>query len=236
MRWLVVVVAALAFAPTAYAQGATVQAVDAGDTWSPPSSPSNPIRIKVGETVTWSFAGTTRPHNVASKSSNWSFRTDFQTAGPPATYTFTTPGVYDFVCEAHPQTMTGTVAVADASGTPPPPPPPPPPSEQHWVNDQAPPTVLELVDDVPPELTRVRVDAVRNGARVRFRLSERATVHVRFLRAGVPVEAARKTFGTGPGRLTVRNRRLDGRYRVEVFARDLSGNRSAVERERVTVR
>jgi plastocyanin len=235
MRWLLAIVALLAFAPSAYAQGATIQAVDAGATWSPPSSRSDPIRIKAGETVTWSFTGTTDLHNVASSSSNWSFRNEFARGGPPASYMFATSGTYDFKCEVH-QTMTGTVAVADASGTPPPPPPPPPPSEQEWANDQAPPTVFELVDEVRPELTRVRVDAVRNGARARFTLSERARVHVRLLRAGVPVKSARKTFGPGSGRVTVRGRRLEGRYRVEVFARDLSGNRSAVERDWLTVR
>jgi plastocyanin len=223
MRSLLAIVAMLVLAPSAYAQGGTVTAGASDVRWTPEVVP-----IKVGETVTWNWEGT---HNVQSVTTNWSID-DYET---PATYTFNAVGEYDFKCIFHPG-MNGKVVVSDASGTPPPPPPPPPPSEQHWVNDQPPPTVFELVDDVPPELTSVRVEAVRNGVRARFRLSERARVSVRLLRAGVPVEAARKTFGPGPGRLTVRGRRLEGRYRVEVFARDLSGNRSAVESDRVTVR
>jgi plastocyanin len=227
MRWLLAIVAMLAFAPSAYAQGATIQAAAPDVTWSPPS-----VTIKAGETVTWSWDGF---HNVRSKDTSTPWTATGDTS--PFSYRFDNPGTYDFVCSFHEsQGMTGTVTVTDAGGSPPPPPPPPPPSEQQWANDQAPPTVFELVDEVRPELTRVRVDAVRNGARVRFRLSERARVHVRLLRAGVPVESARKTFGPGRGRLTVRGRRLEGRYRVEVFARDLSGNRSAVERDWVTVR
>ena len=35
MRWLLVVAATLAFAPSAYAQGATIQAGDADLAWSP---------------------------------------------------------------------------------------------------------------------------------------------------------------------------------------------------------
>jgi plastocyanin len=226
MRWLLVVVAMLAFAPAAYGQGTTIQAVDPYS-WVP----SDP-EIKAGESVTWTWTGT---HDI--KSSNELDDWTAASTTSPYTHRFDTPGTYKFVCSFHELNgMVGTVKVTDASGTPPPPPPPPPPSEQQWSNDQAPPTVFELIDEVRPELTRVRVDAVRNGARVRFRLSERARVHVRLLRAGVPVESARKTFGPGRGRLTVRGRRLEGRYRVEVFARDLSGNRSAVERDWVTVR
>jgi plastocyanin len=224
MRSLLAIVAMLAVAPSAYAQGASVQWVGDNVPWSPPE-----VTIKAGETVTWTWSGT---HNVDATSANWDV---LSSTTSPFSHTFAAAGTYDYVCQFHPA-MTGRVIVTDAGGTPPPPPPPPPPSEQHWVNDQQPPTVFELVDDVPPELTSVHVDAVRNGARARFRLSERARVSVRLLRAGVPVEAARKTFGPGPGRLTVRGRRLEGRYRVEVFARDLSGNRSAVERDRVTVR
>jgi plastocyanin len=231
VRSLVVIVATLAFAPAAYAQGATITAVDNPSSWTPER-----VTIKAGETVTWTFAGTTGLHNVISRGSNWGWRSgEYQSGGPDVSYKFETTGVYEFACEVHPM-MDGFVDVTDASGTPPPPPPPPPPSEQHWENDQQSPTLFELVDEARPKLKRVRVNGVRNGARVRFRLSERARVHVRFRFGGVVVKSARKTFGAGPGRLTVRDRRMDGRYRIEVFARDLSGNRSRVKHARVTVR
>jgi plastocyanin len=224
VRFALAIVATLAFAPAAYAQGATVQAVEPYS-WSP-----TPVTIKAGETVTWTWANV---HNVRAKGTNWTAEGD--TSG--FQHTFAATGEYDYVCSFHEaQGMIGKVIVTDATGTPPPPPPPPPPSEQSFPNDQQPPTVFELVDEVRPKLKRVRVDGVRNGARVRFRLSEGARVEVRFKFGGVVVKRARKTFGTGRGRLTVRDRRMDGRYRVEVFARDLSGNRSAVVRDSVTVR
>ena len=59
---------------------------------------------------------------------------------------------------------------------------------------------------------------------------------VRFKLAGLTVKTARRTFRAGRHSLTVRDRRMDGRYRVEVFARDRAGNRSRIERARVTVR
>ena len=229
--------AALAGAPAAFAQGGVVQAVDGTDAdnynnrWSPTA-----VTIKAGETVTWSFTGTTVFHNVASSGSNWSFRNGNPAiAPPPASFTFSTPGTYRFVCEIHATTMVGDVVVTDASGTPPPPPPPPPPSRQPWPNDQPAPSVLEVTDEKPPRLSRVRVAAVRNGARVRFRLSERARVRVRFKRAGLTVKSARRTFRAGTRRMTVRDRRLRGRYRIEILATDLGGNRSRLKRARLTI-
>ena len=229
MRWLVSVVAMLAFAPSAYAQG-TVQADEASFKWLPDN-----VTIKAGETVTWTWTGF---HNVKSTSANW----DVTGAASGFQHAFAAPGTYRYVCQFHAvdgngqPLMVGTVTVTDAGGTPPPPSPPPPPSEQPWTNDQQPPSPFEVVDEVRPELTGVRASAVRNGARVRFRLSERARVTVRFRLGGVVVKTARKSFGAGAGRFTVRDRRMDGRYGLEVFARDLSGNRSRIARERVTVR
>jgi plastocyanin len=229
--------ALLAAAPSAWAQGAAVQAVDGTEAdgfnnrWSPPAS-----TIKAGETVTWSFAGTNALHNVISRGTNWSYRNgDPVRGGPSASFTFPTPGVYEYVCEVHVTTMVGTVTVTDASGTPPPPPPPPPLSEQHWANDQQSPPQLEVADETRPRLSRVRVSAVRDGGRVRFRLSERARVIVRFKLAGVTVKRAARTFPKGAGRLTVRDQRMHGRYKVEVLALDLAGNRSRIRSTRLTV-
>jgi plastocyanin len=224
MRWLLGIVAALMFAPAAYAQGASVQALDDTLKWSP-----DQVTIKAGESVTWTWDGDP-PHNVKSTTTNWDV--DYRS---PTAHQFTNPGTYDYLCQFH-AGMTGTVIVTDAGGTPPPPPPPPPPSEQPWTNDQQPPTVFELADQKRPRLARVRIASVRNGARVRFRLSERAQVIVRLRRGGVVVRTARKMFGKGARTFTVRHRRLDGRYRVEVLARDLSGNRSSIELARLRIR
>jgi plastocyanin len=234
------VLAALAMlgAPAAaHGQGAVVQAAD-GDPnplnyrWLPEN-----VTIKAGESVTWRFEGASGSHNVMSQGGNWSYYSGpFQPGHPPVTLPFSTPGEYQFACEVHASTMFGKVIVTDASGTPPPPPPPPPLSEQPWANDQPAPSTFEVADTRRPQLSRVRTRAVRNGARVRFRLSERARVTVRFKLAGITVEARSRTFRAGAHRLTVRDRWMHGRYRIEVFARDLAGNRSRVERDRVTVR
>jgi plastocyanin len=218
----VVLAGALAAAPAAFAADAEVRAVDNPDlinhTWSPQD-----VAVQVGDTVTWRFDGTSFSHNV--RVDGTPVDTPFAVAGPAVSWQFAAAGVYPFVCELHPQTMFGKVTVGN-----PPPPPPPPPSQQPWPNDEQPPESVEVVDETRPRLRGVRVKAVRNGARVRFRLSERARVSVRLKRAGVTVAAARRSFGRGAHRLTVRNPRLSGRYRVEIVARDLAGNRSAVKR------
>jgi len=232
------VLAALAGAPAASAQGPVVQAIDGTEAdgfnnrWSPTA-----VTIKAGETVTWSFTGTAALHNVVSRGTNWSYRSGDPASGPgPASLMFPTPGTYTFACEVHVTTMTGDVIVTDASGTPPPPPPPPPLSEQPWPNDQQPPPALDVADEKAPRLTRVRVAPVRNGARVRFRVSERARVTVRFKLAGLAVKTVQRTVRAGTRSLTVRGRRMHGRYSVEVRARDLAGNRSRLRRARLTIR
>jgi plastocyanin len=229
-------VAGLALVPTAPAAAQTVQAVDgtAADNYNNRWAPSE-ITITAGQTVSWSFAGTAGLHNVASTGSNWSFRNGDPAIAPPAgAYRFDTPGVYAFVCEIHVTTMAGHVTVTDASGAPPPPPPPPPPSEQPWPNDQAAPTVFEVGDHRRPRLTRVRAHRIANGARVRFRLSEAARVTIDVKRGRRTVKTRRATARRGSQAVMVRGLRA-GRYRVEVRARDLSGNRSRLRRARVTV-
>lgn len=227
------VVAALVPAATAAAD-VTINAVDGtpadnfNNRWSPPD-----VTIRSGEAVTWTFPDSNGFHNVASTSDNWTLDSEISARHEPVTHVFSTPGVYRFVCEAHVSTMYGTVTVTDTSGEPPPPPPPPPPGEQPWANDQPGPSKFERVDERRPRLTRVRLRHVRNGARVRFRISERARVRVRFKLAGITVESKRRTYRRGRHRMTIRNRRMHGRYRVEVVARDLAGNRSRTVKRRI---
>jgi plastocyanin len=231
------ILAALAAVPAASAQGPVVQAVDPTEAnryesqWSPQT-----VTITPGQSVTWSFAGTSGLHNVESRGTNWYFYSGSPAIAPPAaSFAFPAPGTYRFVCLVHETTMWGDVVVTDASGTPPPPPPPPPLSEQPFPNDQQAPTVLDVADRSPPRLSRVRVAAVRNGARVGMRLSERARVRVRFKRAGIVIRTERRTFRKGVRSLTVRDPRMRGSYQVEVVARDLAGNRSRMKRLRVRV-
>jgi plastocyanin len=224
-------IAAVLPAATATAADQTVLAVDGtAYTWSP-----NAVTVKAGETVTWTFPDSDVFHNVASDSANWSLTSPVARRHPPVAHVFPTPGTYAFVCVVHRDTMTGTVTVTDANGNPPPPPPPPPLSEQPFVNDQPAPTVLEIADESRPALTRVRVARLRAGARVRFRLSEPASVTVRVKRGRRTVRSRRVSARKGTHAITVGGLR-SGTYRVEVLARDPAGNRSRLRRARLTVR
>jgi plastocyanin len=230
-----VTVAAALLLPSAAFADATIQAVDGtlpdgtDNRWTP-----NTVTVKVGETVTWSFAGTTIPHNVKS-GAGWELETARTPAGPSAPYTFTTPGTYEFFCQLHPTPMRGTVTVTDEAGTLPPPPPPPPLSAQPFVNDVPAPVVLEVRDVVAPTLDHVAVSRVAHGARVRFRLSEAGELTVR-LTHGKTVKTRTVEVRKGTSSVTVKGLRA-GSYRVQVSAKDLAGNTAgAPKRARVTLR
>ena len=223
-----VLAAALAF-PALASADATLQAVDNQNVWAP-----NEVTVKVGEAVTWSFAGTTTAHNVMANSPNWSFSTAYAIAGPSATRTFDTPGEYAFLCQLHGSTMTGVVKVLDAAGQPAPPPPPPPLSQQPFGNDTPPLTVFEVRDEVAPKLDRVKLRPVKRGVRVTLRLSEGGTVTVKATRER---SVRKRTFDVAKGTRTVTLKALPaGRYRVQVTAADFAGNAARkVARGSVTV-
>ena len=191
-------------APAASAQ--TVQAVDGTEAdnynnrWTPQTT-----TIRVGETVTWSFTGTSALHNVASSGANWSFRNGNPGSGsPPASHTFSAPGTYRFVCEVHATTMFGDVVVTDASGNPPPPPPPPPLSEQPFPNDAGAPSGFEVADALAPRLSRMAVRQWHRGARLRFRLDEPAVVTVRVAARLGDGQAHARDAPARPRQLTIR--------------------------------
>src|SRR5688572_7669883 len=113
---LVLVAALCVFLFTASVAGAQTPAatIDAeGTAWQPPN-----VTVTTGATVRWTFAGETGPHNVKSSSANWDVDTPIDTNQAAFNYTFDTPGVYTFLCEVHPSTMTGSVTV-EAPGTDP---------------------------------------------------------------------------------------------------------------------
>ena len=102
----------------------------------------NSVTIAPGGTVMFAYPGGMSVHNVAF--TGMQPVGCQQTAGamsgpvpplpndpaPPGwtgTCTFTNPGAYSFICQAHPD-MTGTITVPAPGGTAPPPPPPPPPA------------------------------------------------------------------------------------------------------------
>jgi plastocyanin len=224
------ILAALA-APATASADVTIQAVDGANVWSAPD-----IRVKVGEKVTWRFAGTTLYHNVRPNTGPWgTFGTTPAIAGPDAEYTFTTPETYTYFCELHKSTMIGTITVLDATGAAPPPPPPPPLSEQPWTND-APAPPLEVRDTVAPKLDRVKVTRARRAAKVRVRLSEAGKVAVALARGGKVVKRRTVEVRKGTSSFTVKGLRK-GTYRVKVTAADLAGNAAkSAKRARITVR
>jgi len=200
-------------------------------TWDKPQ-----VQITAGDTVRWTFAGTTQAHNVRSNTDNWSFRSDIGLPAPDASNAFATPGTYGFYCEVHPSTMTGTVTVGAVDQPPLPPPPPPLLSEQAYGNDSGAPTEYERggVDATRPTVRSISVRRVRGGADVRFRVSERSQATVAFKR-GSRVVATRRTTGSGARLVRVRGLRA-GRYQVRIRATDIAGNASRLSTKRVALR
>ena len=71
------------------------------------------IRVKAGTTVAWLNADDT-PHTVASSSKL--FKSKVLDTDGSFSFTFTTPGMYEYFCSLHPY-MTGTVVVEATSGS-----------------------------------------------------------------------------------------------------------------------
>jgi plastocyanin len=220
--------AALAAAAPAAAAEVQVQGLDTL-TWDKPA-----LSISVGDTVRWTFAGTTQPHNVQSTSPNWAPPVDSPSGvpTPDVTHTFAAEGVYTYVCKIHATTMTGTITVGS-----PPPPPPPPLSEQPFPNDTAITTgSFEIggVDVTDPKLRGVRVKRAGKRVRVAFKVSEQSVVTVKLTRHGKTL-AKKRARTASRGRVTF-GKLAAGRYRVALTARDAAGNTSSRKSARVTVR
>ena len=71
------------------------------------------ITVKAGTTVTWSNEDDV-PHTVASSSKV--FKSKALDTGDKFSFTFTTPGAYQYFCSVHPY-MTGAVVVEAATGS-----------------------------------------------------------------------------------------------------------------------
>ena len=227
MRLALVLALLLVFAAPAQSAEVVVTGKDTL-TWEPAV-----VDVQPGDTVVWTFPGTTQAHNVKSATPNWDYTS--RLSAPPTDdgrYTFAAEGTYHFICEVHPDTMIGDVRVATA---PPPPPPPPPLSAQPFVNDSAPAAPEQVaLDRSKPGLTAVSARRITRGARVRFRLSEESVATVRVRRGNRTMKTV-EVAGTGTRGVTVRGLRA-GRYRFEVRATDLAGNRSSWRKVGVTIR
>ena len=221
-----------------------------GEVNSGPWSPSNDITIQTGDSVRWTFdVGSF--HNVQSTGSNWPEPIpddDPAPNHPDVTRTFAVEGVYTFVCDAHPGDMDGTITVQDEPVEPPPDPDPDPdpdptptvipqPGGGGHVDTPAP--SGEADDTVKPTVGGVRLKAKRRAVRVRFRLSEPATVTIRVKRRGSRkvLKSARIQARAGTRAVTLRSKRLKkGKYVVQIRARDAFGNLSGLTRKRVALR
>jgi PKD repeat protein len=108
-----VLVSCLLGAGSALAQSGDTTVIDAVDVGGPHWEPAN-VTVDVGDTVRWEYDQAQAPHNVKSTSENWSYTGEVKSpGGPPDSYTFTTPGLYTFLCQVHPE-MTGSVTVEGA--------------------------------------------------------------------------------------------------------------------------
>ena len=233
MKRVLMVAIGLALFGAAPAQAAQEVVVTGLDTlvWDKPD-----VNIQPGDSVRWSFAGTTQVHNVKSTSPNWEIDSPLGPVPAPDTapYTFADVGTYTFVCEVH-SGMTGTVRVAEG---PPVEAPPPPLSQQAYLNDFDVPVAPETavaVDTAKPGLSSLSAKRRSKGARVSFKVSEESAVGVVFTRGGKIVKKYAVAMGTGTRALTAKGLR-PGRYTITLVAVDIAGNASKARTLRVTVR
>jgi plastocyanin len=219
---------------------------------------SGDVTIETGDTVTWNFsASADQYHNAAPTTTNpstppnaaWTGRKPMLQQGGSQSWTFGEPGVYRFYCQAH-ASMVGTVTVeGEPVETPTPTPTPTPsptPTPTPTVAATASPTPTATGDDhtvtpapgkagikdsTPPRLQSTSIKRVAGGVRVRFWLSEPATVTLSARRKGSRGVLATATVQAPAGTRAVilRDKRLakKGTYTVELLTADAMGNRGA---------
>jgi plastocyanin len=230
-------------------------------TWDKPA-----VAVQTGEKVTWDLnSNDNQFHNVKGTANpadpNYATLYVLPAREGTVSYTFTQPGAYEFVCEVHSGTMRGTVTVTGAPTTPtatpsttpsttptstptptatastaPPAPQPttaPSPSDNRLTPA---PSRGRAADTTKPMISKLKLKAVRRGARVSFSLSETSSVTIRFKRGKSTVRTVRLSARAGTRSLTVRSSRLTkARYSVEIEARDARGNRADVQRKNVRI-
>jgi Bacterial Ig-like domain len=94
-------------------------------------------------------------------------------------------------------------------------------------------------DTTKPTVGGLRLTALRRAVKVKFTLSESATVTVSVKRKGSRkvLKSARVQARAGTRSLTLRSTKLKkGRYTVTIQARDAFGNRSAASTKPLTIR
>src|SRR5918993_6086940 len=106
-------VALLAFAPAAWAQGQEEVTVRMEDNFFAPAN----ITVEPGTTVTWVQSGD-NPHTTTSYDGLWDSGMIEGGSGGTFSFTFEEPGRYDYFCIPHESLgMVGSVTVSDATAT-----------------------------------------------------------------------------------------------------------------------
>jgi amicyanin len=111
--WVAIALAAAVLAPAAIFPTASVQAAETEVNIDQFTFYPQRITVKAGTTVTWSNEDDV-PHTVAS--SGKAFKSKALDTRDKFSFTFTTPGTYDYFCSLHPH-MTGAVVVEAATGS-----------------------------------------------------------------------------------------------------------------------
>jgi amicyanin len=111
--WVAIALAAAVLAPAAIFPTAFVRAAETEVNIDQFTFLPQRITVKAGTTVTWSNEDDV-PHTVASSSKV--FKSKALDTADKFSFTFTTPGTYDYFCSLHPH-MTGAVVVEAASGS-----------------------------------------------------------------------------------------------------------------------
>jgi plastocyanin len=199
---------------------------DAGNYWAP-----DRVEAELSDTIRWRWDQAAIDHNVyiVPPGGTPELLSPALTppGAPPVTYEPPAEGAYQFYCSLHGTSTAGMAGVAlvgveDGGGGPDPLP-----------NPTGPPTELEHGDNDPPQLSKLRVEGLRRGARMRFVISEPGRATARFLRKrgggqrrlAAKLRLRRLEAGTVSKRL--RDRKLaSGRYQVRVRAFDRAGNPS----------
>ena len=242
-RWLALALAAGFAVPLALPALAADQSVEVGDDYFLPSS----VSVSVGDTVTWNrVEGTHNVHFTSrpagaepfdqppTPNSNW---TSVQ-------YTFQVAGNYQYICDAHPGDMRGTVTVNGGGTTT----QPTNTTPTNTTPTNTAPTNTTPTDTTPADTTPASVSSLRPasrsfcarrsrrcrrpGLRFTLTLSEAATLRgsIEQLRRGRrPLRRKRVSFAGKAGRNTLRAsaRGLpSGRYRLTLRATDAAGNPS----------
>jgi plastocyanin len=180
-------------------------------------------------------------------------------------YVFGKPGVYKYVCELHSNTMYGTITVEGEEVETPTPTPPDEDEDpdQDQDEDETPetpsvtatptatpaPTVDDHLstprpgraakDTQAPRLLKARVKRLTTGARLRFWLSEPATVSIKLVRkrAKSPAASAVVQAPAGTHSFVLRTRALRrGTYTATFAPTDAMGNKGATAKRKLRVR